>query len=109
MVVGGWWVVVVVCVNLFLVFSFDFGQAEQLFIVYIMIIMNTAIISTQPLTTNHSQDIHEDLILLAKQEYSKHGGCINEICKLKISMSTKASPNKNFDNFGSEDKKYSER
>ena len=36
------------------------------FIVFIIIIINTAMISTQPLTTNHSQDIHEELILLAK-------------------------------------------
>ena len=44
----------------------------KLFIVFIIIIINTAIISTQPLTTNHSQDIHEELILLAKHGHLRN-------------------------------------
>ena len=38
----------------------------KLFILMILIIINTAFISTKPLTTNYSEDIHEELILLAK-------------------------------------------
>ena len=44
----------------------------KLFIVVIMIMVNTAIISTHPLTANHSEDIHDDLIILAKQGHLRN-------------------------------------
>ena len=51
----------------------------KLFIVFFMIIINTAIISTQPLTTNYSEDIHKELILLAKNGHLRNIQSMNAV------------------------------